>query len=59
MPEVTQKIVEYAMARPSLPVYERASRLLRWIAGQKTTIGSSTGISKDTLPLYAWSESVN
>ena len=38
-PVVTDEIVEYAISRHSLPIYERAGRLLRFLSKQTTVAG--------------------
>ena len=57
LPEITQEIVEYAKWRQPLPVHERATRLLRWIAGESSTIGTRFDMRRESPEAYAWSES--
>ena len=57
LPDITREIVEYAKNRQPLPVYERANRLLRWLAGQTTTVADRLIVSTDTLQAFAVSES--
>ena len=40
-PTVTEGIVEYVVGRPSLPVYERAEKLLRFMSEQTVKAGES------------------
>ena len=64
-PEVTMGILGYIKTRQSLPVPERADRLLRFIAGQGElagkpyTIGDRNLIRDCNPALYAWSESID
>ena len=56
-PLVTSDIVVLTAARPNLPVYERAHRLLRFIADQVSKVGENTPVGTETHAAYAWSES--
>ena len=56
-PLVTVDVINLAVARPNLPVYQRANRLLRFMTGQVPTIGDSTQVNEDTHAAFAWSES--
>ena len=64
-PEVTMGILGYIKTRQSLPVPERADRLLRFIAGQGELAGKPYPIGDHNLirdcnpALYAWSESID
>ena len=64
-PKVTEDILGYIKTRQSLPVPERADRLLRFIAGQGELAGKPYPIGdrnliRDCNPaLYAWSESID
>ena len=57
LPEITREIVERAKDRQPLPVYERADRLLRWIARDSGTVGTSYITRQEQAEAYAWSES--
>ena len=59
MPEITREIVEYAKRRQPLPVYERANRLLRWVASKTDYVGNQVVVSEESLASYACSESIS
>lgn len=56
-PKITCKIVEYATVKRSLQPYERAMRLLRFMAERAETIATKIYIDQDGGDAYAWSES--
>ena len=56
-PEVTQRFIDLASHKASLPVHERADRLLRFIAKQARTVGESIWIERSYDEAFAWSES--
>ena len=56
-PLVTTSLVEEAMNTPLLPVYERADRLLRFIADRSVPVSTLVDITESTHGAYAWSES--
>ena len=56
-PEVTLSLVEEAKNAPPLPIYERADRLLRFIADQSIPVSTLVDITESTHGAYAWSES--
>ena len=60
-PKVTVELIESAKNKPSLPVHERAERLLRYFARKSGNIGDDLDIGGDSDPLcqgsMAWSES--
>ena len=58
MPEITREIVEYAKRRQPLPVYERANRLLRWVANRVEAVGYPVVIGNTDYEAFASSESV-
>ena len=58
-PKVTATLIDDAKRAPTLPVFERADRLLRFIAEQVPTIGTRTQVVPDIPAAYAWSESTN
>ena len=59
IPEITGSIVQYVKSRPSLQVYERAERLLRFIAKVTPMVGEYVPISpEDCQAACAWSESI-
>lgn len=62
LPEVTPQLVEDAKNKPSLPVYERAERLLQYFSSKTGKVGDSLKINYDIDdPIFqgalAWSES--
>ena len=59
MPEITSEIVELAKHKPSLPVYERAYRLLRWTAGKVNLVGKEVDVWNWSADVFAWTESVS
>ena len=56
-PTVNSDLVEKAQTRQSLPVDQRAERLLRFISGQAETLATIVTIQPDSYGAYAWSES--
>ena len=60
-PKVTVELIESAKNKPSLPVHERAERLLRYFARKSGNIGDDLDIGGDSDPLcqgsMAWSKS--
>ena len=58
-PLVTRDVIDYARVKRPLSVVERADRLLRYIANQVESVGHMVSVTRNTLPTYAWSESVN
>ena len=57
---VTKKIVEYTSNKRPLPVFERAERLLRFIAKQADAVGAEVLVREDTqAAALAWSESTD
>ena len=58
LPEITREIVDYAKGVPPLPTYERANRLLRWIASRVESVGYEVVITSRDPEAFAWSESV-
>ena len=58
-PRVTTELIQEVKMKSALPVYERADRLLRFIAKETETIGTSYDIRKGNPGSYAWSESVD
>ncbi len=59
LPEVTGAVIDHMTARPSLEVYERADRLLRFVAESIDTLGDHKTVSpKDCDAACAWSESI-
>ena len=69
-PTVTEEIIEYAANRSSLPIYERADRLLRFMSEQTTLAGepidlgnyslkSEVPANSISLGAMAWSESTS
>ena len=57
LPEITKDIVEFAKRMQPLPVYERANRLLRWVASETDYVGNQVVVSEESLASYACSES--
>ena len=57
-PLVTTEIVEDVRTKRSLPVHERAERLLRLLAEQAESVGTGIDVHKTNLATYAWSESI-
>ena len=57
LPEVNTVLVERAENAPSLPVQDRADRLLRFIADQADRVSAPVRVGPDTHHAYAWSES--
>ncbi len=57
LPEITREIVDYARGVPPLPAYERANRLLHWLAGETTCIGETVPVTQKHDSVFAWSES--
>ena len=58
-PKVTEGVLGYIKTKQSLPVPERADRLLRFIAGQGELAGKPYPIGDCNPALYAWSESTD
>ena len=58
MPEVTHKAIQDAKNRRSLPVDERAHRLLRLIARYIDQVGKKLSISRKDVDFYGWTESL-
>ena len=56
-PFVNSALVEKAKTRPSIPVDQRAERLLRFISSQAVNLASIVSIRQDAYGAYAWSES--
>ena len=60
LPEVTEAIISHVKAKPPLEVYERADRLLQFIAEETGIVGDYVQISpEDSDVACAWSESVD
>ena len=57
-PKVTPELIQEAKRRPSLPIHERAQRLLKFIANQTRTAGKGYDTRQVNLAAYAWSESI-
>ena len=58
-PLVTADIIEEIRRKPSLPVHERADRLLRFLAGSIDFVGYQFNLIESTYEAYAWSESAD
>ncbi len=59
LPEVTGAVINHAKTKPSLEVYERADRLLRFVAEFLDTLGDYVTVSpEDCHAACAWSESI-
>ena len=63
-PEVTEAVINSSKNRRPLPAYERARRLLRYIADHIKPMGSEYGFPDDVnapqfLGMYGWSESMD
>ena len=58
-PRITKEVIEHIKTKRPLPVYERATRLLRFIANDVGTVGNRTSVHHDSFGAYAWSESTN
>ena len=56
---VSKEVIKHVEAKRPLPVYERATRLLRFIANNVGAVGTMTSVQDDTFGAYAWSESTN
>ena len=56
-PRVTPRIIEYAKTRRPLQPWERAERLLRFIAQRMDSIGDNARVDGNDPKPYAWSES--
>ena len=59
IPEVTAAVVQRVKTMHSLPVYERADRLLRFIASEAKTVAATVAIQEESSSAYAWSESID
>ena len=57
-PLVDTKLIEQAGTNPSIPVDQRANRLLRYIASKADTVATIVRIEGNSYGAYAWSESV-
>ena len=58
IPTILERVIEYVKNRPPLQVHERANRLLRLIANQTSTVGTTYSVRGEVDPAaYAWSES--
>ena len=57
-PLIAEGVIDYVKSKGALQVHERADRLLRFIAGQTTIVGTTFDIRKDLGAVYAWSESI-
>ena len=59
LPEVTEAVINHIKAKPSLEVYERADRLLRFVAESLNTLGDYVTVSPENCDAAcAWSESI-
>lgn len=58
-PTVTPELIEQAKNNAPLPVYERADRLLRFIASQIKMVGKRLSLSEQSYGAYAHSESID
>ena len=59
LPEVTEAVINHIKTKPSLEVYERADRLLRFVAESIDTLGDHVTVSsEDCDAACAWSESI-
>ena len=59
LPEVTGAVINHIKAKPSLEVYERADRLLRFVAESLDILGDYVTVSpEDCDAACAWSESI-
>ena len=58
-PRVTVSVVEYSKTKRSLHPWERAERLLRFLAERMNTIGDNVRIGRNDLEPYVWSESTD
>lgn len=56
-PEVTSEVVALTESRRPLQVYERADRLLRFLASRAGNVASLIELQGDSWGAYAWSES--
>lgn len=56
-PKVTREVVEYAVHKRALQPWERAERLLHYIAKRMGTIGHRVYVRREDQEPYAWSES--
>ena len=56
-PTITSNIIDHVKTKRPLGVRERATRLLRFIAGLANAIGETVTVSGSTHGAYAWSES--
>ena len=56
-PTITSSVIEHVKSRSPLGVHERATRLLRFIAGLANAIGEEVEVDENTHSAYAWSES--
>ena len=57
-PLVNTTLIEEAKTKPSIPVDQRADRLLGFIASHAEALATVVAIKDDTYAAYAWSESV-
>ena len=58
-PLITKDIIEAVKARRPIPAYQRADRLLRFIADQSNLVGTPFEIRHEDPAAYAWSESTD
>ena len=59
LPEVTGSVINHIKTKQSLEVYERADRLLRFVAESLDTLGEYMAVSpEDCDAACAWSESI-
>ena len=59
LPAVTEAVINHIKTKPSLEVYERADRLLRFVAESLDTLGDHVTVSsEDCDAACAWSESI-
>ena len=59
LPRITPEVLEYVQRRGSLPVHERANRLLRWVASKTAYVGNQVVVSEESIASYACSESIS
>ena len=58
-PEVTPELIEQAKSASPLPIYQRADRLLHYLASSTDLVASSINVAAYTFEAYAWSESID
>lgn len=58
LPEITESVVGQVKTMRPLLAYERADRLLRFIAEQSNAVGTPYHIRGEDPAVYAWSESI-